>query len=140
MALETMLFFLFCSACLEERTLSLGLEWQGRKETALLPFADPQYPLPFFAWSVCLSLGIFPVSVRMPSLLVAGTPTLFLFRPLMSVCLHLSVPALALPLVSGLSIHLYASLPRMHGGRIKRLSPGLRWRTLSLLLLTQPYE
>ena len=87
MALETMLLFLFCSACLEERTLSLGLDWQGRKETALLPFADPQYPLPFFAWSVCLSLGMFPVSVRMPSLLVAGTPTLFLPPLSTDVCL-----------------------------------------------------
>lgn len=90
MALETMLLFLFCSACLEERTLRLGLDWQGRKETFLLPFADPQYPLLFFVWSVCLSLDMFPVSVQEPSLLVTGTPILFL--PPRSTGVYLSPP------------------------------------------------
>lgn len=79
MALEMMLLFLFCSAYLEERTQVWG--WTGspgRKETFFLPLADPQYPLPSFAWSVCLFLVMFLVSVQMPGLLVADTPTLFL--------------------------------------------------------------
>lgn len=39
---------------------------------------------------------------------------------------------------AGLSISV--CLPRIHGGRTRRLSPGLRSRTFSLLFLTQPHE
>lgn len=139
MALEMMLLLLFCSAYLEERTQVWG--WTGspgRKETFFLPLADPQYPLPSM-----------PVSGHVPSFCpdawsLGGRYTQPLSSPLVHWCLSVSTSVslllLSLPLVSGLSIHLSACLPRTHGGRTKLLSPGLRWRTLSLLLLAQPYE